>query len=160
MLGWFSKKNIEEKIIREYKKSDFKKLKKLIIDFNREVGEPPEIDYFYTKNNLISTYNCFVLIENNEIQGFVVGQPIGKEDYVILDIYVKEEKRKEGFALELIKTLLNTVKSFDRILSNPVNSKSKSLFEKIGFKELPDKQKNAPKKGGKPPYYTHCLKNN
>ncbi|MFA5303805.1 MAG: GNAT family N-acetyltransferase [Candidatus Nanoarchaeia archaeon] len=144
-------------MIRRYVKSDFEGLEVLIKKYNNEVSESPVINDFYNANNLSTDFDCFVLVENSKVYGFITGQKI-KNDYLLLDVYVDKNKRNQGYAIKLIKKLLDNAKKYKRILSNPENYKSIALLKKLGFKELSENKKNT-SKTGIPPYFTHYYLN-
>jgi len=141
--------------IRGYQDNDYIQLKTLITNYHSEMGESQESSDFYTKNKL---KNFFVLVveDNRELIAFMIGQRLNKNDYLLLDGYTVKLHRRKGIAIELTKRLLDKVKKYKRVLSNP-NDKSKGLLAKFGFKELPTSEQNTSKKG-KPPYYTYYLK--
>ncbi len=64
--------------IRDYKESDYNKLRSLINAFHKETEENPEsLEDFYNKNNLKKDYIALVAEERNSIVGFIIGRIVG-----------------------------------------------------------------------------------
>jgi GNAT superfamily N-acetyltransferase len=140
--------------IKRYTENDYIKVKKLIKEYYSEIGEPGNAK-FYSKeklNKMIVLYAEF----KNKIIGFILGDEYGKNNFLLLDIFVKKEYRKIRTASLLMNALLLRIKGlYDKILSYP-NEKSLGLLKKFNFKELPENEKNLPKNKN-PPYFTYFL---
>ncbi|MFA5406311.1 MAG: GNAT family N-acetyltransferase [Candidatus Nanoarchaeia archaeon] len=145
--------------IRDYRESDYDKLRPLIDAFHRETEDNPEsLKDFYNKGNLKRDYITLVAEEDHSIVGFIIGQALNKNDFLLLDAYVDINYRRRGIALKLSEVLLDKVKgNYKRLLANPIKKESlRLLVDKFNFKALPEKEKNTPR-NGKPPYYTYFL---
>ncbi len=145
--------------IRDYREQDYDKLRPLIDAFHKETEENSKsLNDFYDKTNLKGDYVTIITEEGDDIIGFIIGQALNKDDFLLLDAYVSKDFRRKGIAFKMIKELFKKIKgSYKRLLANPVKKESlKLLIRKFNFKELSKKDKNTPK-NGKPPYYTYSL---
>ena len=141
---------------RSYLKKDFVELKPLLDEYHKEVGDFEECEDFYNKDNLKKDFNVLLVFDKGRMIGFSINHYLGK-DYLLLDSYIIKSYRRKGLGSKMIKQIMNTVKC-ERFLANPVKKESLNLLKKMGFRELPENEKNTPVKKGRPPYYTYYLK--
>jgi len=120
--------------IREYKKEDREKVKKLVKEVLTEIFN--SASNLEDLNNIKKEYEKFFVVEEN---GKIIGTlGIKNEgDARISRMYVKKEKREKGIGKKLMeKAIKYCKKNFKRIfLTTYAQMDSKRFYEKIGFRE-------------------------
>ena len=106
-----------------------------------------DVDYNLLKNifneykeNYFPIINTFthniVIFNNNEILGFVIHSEI-YENCEIIDVFVKEKYRKNGYASKMLSEVIEKNKNRSITLEvNSTNVPALELYNKLGFEKV------------------------
>lgn len=105
------------------------------VDYNllKNIFNEYKENYFPIINDF--THNI-VIFNNNEISGFVIYSEI-YENCEIIDVFVKEKYRKNGYASKMLSEVIEKNKNRSITLEvNSTNVPALELYNKLGFEKV------------------------
>lgn len=112
-------------------------LKDIDINKLKDLFKAYKENYIITNNDYIHNI-CYV--KDNEVIGFVIYQNL-YDDIDIIDVFVKEEYRKQKIATKMLNEILNEKYNKITLEVNTNNISAINLYKKLGFEIISVREK-------------------